>query len=90
VATLGAQAADGYAACCEALAQADLRAAVGTIAVPTLFIAGEHDPVTTVDDARRLQQQVAGSRLASVAASHISNVEAEQVFTAQLRAFLLQ
>ena len=90
VATLGAQAADGYAACCEALAQADLRATVGTIAVPTLFIAGEHDPVTTVDDARRLQQQVAGSRLASVAASHISNVEAEQVFTAQLRAFLLQ
>jgi 3-oxoadipate enol-lactonase len=91
VATLRGQDAGGYANCCEALAQADLRASVGTIAVPTLIIAGEHDPVTTLDDARWLQQQqqVAGSRLASVPASHISNVEAAQAFTAQLRAFLL-
>ena len=88
-ATLRGQDAGGYAACCEALAQADLRASVGMITVPTLVIAGEHDPVTTLDDARWLQQQVVGSRLASVPASHISNVEAEQAFTAQLRAFLL-
>jgi 3-oxoadipate enol-lactonase len=89
VATLRDQDAGGYAACCEALAQADLCASVGMITVPTLVIAGEHDPVTTLDDARWLQQRVAGSRLASVSASHISNVEAAQAFTAQLRDFLV-
>ena len=89
IATLRGQDTGGYAACCEALAQADLRASVGMITVPTLVIAGEHDPVTTLDDARWLQQQVAGSRLASVPASHISNVEAAQAFTAQLRDFLV-
>ena len=88
--TLRAQDANGYAACCEALAQADLRAGVAAITVPTLVIAGEHDPVTTVDDGRWLQQQIAGASLAAVAASHISNVEQPQQFTALLHAFLLQ
>lgn len=89
LAILREQDAGGYAACCEALAQADLRATVGAITVPTLIIAGEHDPVTTVDDAHWLQQQIAGARLVSVAASHLSNVEAPQAFTAHLHAFLL-
>lgn len=43
--------AEGYAECCEALAAADLRSEVGQIRVPTLIIAGESDPVTTVADA---------------------------------------
>ncbi|QYG09533.1 3-oxoadipate enol-lactonase [Janthinobacterium sp. PAMC25594] len=89
VATLRSQDAGGYAACCDVLAQTDLHTAVGTIAVPTLIIAGEHDPVTTIDDGRWLQQQIAGARLASLPASHISNVEAADLFTAQLRTFLL-
>lgn len=89
VATLRDQDAGGYAACCEVLAQTDLHGSVGTITVPTLIIAGEHDPVTTLDDARWLQQQVAGARLASLPASHISNIEAAHMFTAQLRTFLL-
>ena len=86
---LRSQDADGYAACCDVLAQTDLHDAVGTIAVPTLIIAGEHDPVTTIDDGRWLQQQIAGARLASLPASHISNIEAADMFTAQLRTFLL-
>ena len=87
---LRAQNALGYAACCEALAQADLRAGVAAITAPTLVIAGEHDPVTTVADGRWLQQQIAGASLATVAASHISNVEQPQQFTSLLHAFLLQ
>ena len=83
------QDASGYAACCDVLAQTDLHDAVGTIAVPTLIIAGEHDPVTTIDDGRWLQQQIAGSRLASLPASHISNIEAADLFTEQLRTFLV-
>lgn len=84
------QDAAGYAACCEALAQADLRAGVAAITAPTLVIAGEHDPVTTVADGRWLQQQIAGASLATVAASHISNVEQPQQFTSLLHAFLSQ
>ena len=90
VATLRGQHAQGYAACCDALAQADLRSEVPAITVPTLVIAGEQDPVTTVDDARWLQQQIAGASLATVAASHISNVEQPQQFTSLLHAFLSQ
>lgn len=89
VGILRSQDAGGYAACCEVLAQADLHAGVGTISVPALIIAGEHDPVTTIDDGRWLQRQIAGARLASVPASHISNVEAVDLFTEQLRTFLL-
>ena len=87
---LRAQNAIGYAACCEALAQADLRSEVAAITVPTLVIAGEHDPVTTVEDGRWLRQQIAGASLATVTASHISNVEQPQQFTALLHAFLSQ
>ena len=83
------QNAGGYAACCDVLAQTDLHDTVGTIAVPTLIIAGEHDPVTTIDDGRWLQQQIAGARLASLPASHISNIEAADLFTEQLRTFLV-
>jgi 3-oxoadipate enol-lactonase len=86
---LHGQDAGGYAACCDVLAQTDLHDGVGAIAVPTLIIAGEHDPVTTIDDGRWLQQQIAGARLASLPASHISNIEAADMFTAQLRTFLL-
>lgn len=88
VGKLRAQDASGYAACCEALAQADLRAQVAAITVPTLVLAGAHDPVTTVNDGRDLQQQIAGARLAVLPASHLSNVEAAAAFTALLREFL--
>ena len=68
--------AEGYAACCEALAAADLRGEVGQIPLPTLIIAGESDPVTTVGDAHFLQQQIPASEVVVLAASHLSNIEA--------------
>ena len=88
VRTLRAQDAQGYAACCNALAEADLRADVHRIAAPTLVIAGEHDPVTTVADAAWLRDRIPDARMATVPASHISNIEAEKAFTAALRDFL--
>jgi len=88
VAVLRNQDPQGYAACCEALAGADLRAEVATIAVPTLIVAGEHDPVTTVTDATWLSDRIAGTRLVTVPASHISNIEVAPAFTEELHAFL--
>lgn len=80
--------AEGYAECCEALAAADLRAEVAAITLPMLIIAGERDPVTTVADADYLHQQIAGSFQVDLPASHLSNVEASEEFTAALVAFL--
>jgi 3-oxoadipate enol-lactonase len=77
-----------YAACCLALAQADLRNAISGIKIPTLLIAGRHDPVTTVADARAMQEHIAGSRYAELDASHLSNVQADAEFTRQLLQFL--
>lgn len=80
--------AEGYASCCEALAEADLRERIDAIPNPTLIIAGEHDPVTTVADAVFMQQQIKGAALATLAASHISAVEAPAAFNRALAAFL--
>jgi 3-oxoadipate enol-lactonase len=89
IARLRTQDEEGYAACCDALAHCDLRAAVSTIACPALVIAGSRDPVTTVADAQWLVDQVPGARLATVEASHLSNIEAPEEFTRLLRRFLL-
>lgn len=78
----------GYAACCDALAQADLRAGIAAIRCPTLVIAGRADPVTTVADARVLAETIANAALAEVDASHISNIEADHPFSEHLRRFL--
>jgi len=78
----------GYAACCEALATSDLRPELGRIAVPTLLLAGESDPVTTVADAQAMHAAIPGSTLASVPASHLSNLEAPQAFNQALADFI--
>lgn len=85
---LRATAPEGYAACCEALAEADLRGEASSIASPLLVIAGRDDPVTTVEDARWLAAQVAGAQVEELAASHLSNIECPEDFSACLRRFL--
>jgi 3-oxoadipate enol-lactonase len=87
-ALLRTQDPEGYAACCDALAVADLRAGVASIGAPTLVIVGERDPVTTVDDGLVLRASIAGARLVALPVSHLSSVEAGNGFTAALAAFL--
>ena len=79
---------EGYAACCEALGASDLRHALNRIATPTLLLAGDSDPVTTVTDAQAMQAGIPGSRLAVVPASHLSNLEAPQAFSEAVLGFL--
>ncbi|GAC1523476.1 MAG: 3-oxoadipate enol-lactonase [Collimonas sp.] len=88
VAHLRSQNAEGYASCCEALAEADLRGEIHAIPNATLIIAGQYDPVTTESDAVLMQQKIKGSKMMTLPASHISNVEAEQLFTRALSDFL--
>lgn len=79
----------GYAACCQALAQADFRDTISQISNPTLLVAGLHDPVTTPADADFMAARIAGSQRADVSASHISNVEATDAFNQAVLDFLL-
>ena len=79
---------EGYAACCEALATSDLRDSISRIGVPTLLLAGADDPVTTVADAQAMQDSIAGSSLAIVPASLLSNLEALQAFEQAVLDFL--
>jgi 3-oxoadipate enol-lactonase len=86
--TLRLQPSEGYAACCDALALADLRSAIGTIRGPVLVIAGNQDPVTTMGDSQALCAAIAHSALAIMPASHLSNIEAPRAFTRELLSFL--
>ena len=67
-----------------------LGSAISGITVPTLLIAGEHDPVTTVADAQAMHAAIAASVLATVPASHLSNLEAPSAFEQALAGFLKQ
>lgn len=80
--------AEGYAACCDALATADLRAEIASIRLPVLLIAGKEDPVTTVADAQFMHQRIAGSSMLTVNASHLSTIEAPEAVNAALLSFL--
>lgn len=79
---------EGYAACCEALATGDLTRDIGRISAPTLVIAGIHDPVTTVADAQRLCGAIKGAALATLPASHLSNIEVPDRFSDAVATFL--
>lgn len=81
---------EGYASCCDALAHADLRESIAAIRVPTLVIAGLHDPVTTTADADFMAGRIPGARRIDLQASHLSNVEATDAFTAAVRTFLAE
>jgi len=81
---------DGIVGALEALiARPDSTATLGTIVVPTLFIAGEEDVITPPKEARAMHDAVLGSRLEILArAGHLSNLEAPAAFNAVLSEFL--
>lgn len=80
---------DGYAACCAALGEADLRDDVATITVPTLVIAGSADEATPPTDARWLDAHLPDSQLEVIGgAAHVSNYDHPEAFTAAIRRHL--
>ena len=78
---------DGYAACCAALASADLTDDVGRITTPTLVVGATHDVATPPDQAHALHAAIPDSDLLVLGgAAHLSNLERPGTFTAALRA----
>lgn len=80
--------AAGYVACCHAIRAMDQRADVARIAVPTLVVAGTHDPSTPPAAGRFLAGRIPGARYVELPTAHLSNVEAAVEFNAALTAFL--
>lgn len=78
----------GYISCCAAVRDADFTADVHEIRVPTLVIAGEQDPVTTVEDGKKLAEKIPQAEFITLPAAHLSVVEAGSVFTNVLRNFI--
>jgi 3-oxoadipate enol-lactonase len=78
----------GYAGCCAALRDADLRAEIRHIAAPTLVIGGTQDVSTPIADAEFLADGIAGAGLAIMDTAHLSNVEKPAEFTAHIQKHL--
>jgi 3-oxoadipate enol-lactonase/4-carboxymuconolactone decarboxylase len=75
----------GYAACCEALAEYDLRAELDRITAPTLVVAGRRDLPTPPGHARELADGIPGAGLVELAgAAHLAPVERSRPVTAAL------
>ena len=80
---LRSQPVEAYAACCEALAEYDLRGA--EFSMPTLTIAGADDPVTPP---AKLEAIPAGRHVMIGRARHMVNAEQPEAFNATLVPFL--
>ena len=78
----------GYVLLCAALRDMDQRKLLESIRLPTYVIAGGHDPATTLEDAKFLQERIPGARLIALPVAHISNVEAADQFNAAVIEFL--
>jgi 3-oxoadipate enol-lactonase len=79
----------GYAACCAAIRDMDLRDLIPAIRVPTLVIVGEDDPATPPDKAEEIVRLIPGAQLEVFPdAAHLLNIEQDVVFEAALTSLL--
>jgi 3-oxoadipate enol-lactonase / 4-carboxymuconolactone decarboxylase len=79
----------GYAACCLAIRDMDLRPAIGGIGALTLVVAGEDDPATPLDKAEEILGLVPGAELTVVPeAAHLISVEQPDAVNEILLSFL--
>ncbi|MGZ4897437.1 MAG: bifunctional 3-oxoadipate enol-lactonase/4-carboxymuconolactone decarboxylase PcaDC [Candidatus Angelobacter sp.] len=80
----------GYAACCAALRDADTRASLSRISVPTLVIGSDKDPSTPWEaHGAILARDIPGAKAVRLQTAHLSNLEQPRAFTAAVLDFLL-
>ncbi len=79
--TLASTPAEGYIACCNALAVWDFRSELIGISAPTLVVVGAEDPATPPEQAEAIAEGIPGARLAVMpGAAHLVNVEQPEAF----------
>jgi 3-oxoadipate enol-lactonase/4-carboxymuconolactone decarboxylase len=80
----------GYAGCCAAIRDMDLRASAARIDVPTLLISGDLDvSLPWTGHGELLGRDIQGARIVHLRAAHLSNLERPRSFTAAVLQFLL-
>jgi 3-oxoadipate enol-lactonase len=80
----------GYAGCCAAIADMDLRPLLGAIIAPTLIVCGTEDPATPPAHGAIIASAVGSARLRVVrGAAHLANVAASGEVTGRLLPHLL-
>lgn len=68
--------AEGYAACCEAIAGLDVRDGLRAIQAPTLIIGGAQDPAIPAEHSERIAAAIPGARLEILdPGAHLVSVE---------------
>jgi 3-oxoadipate enol-lactonase len=73
---------EGYAGCCEAIRDMDLRGRLASIEAPTLVIAGSDDPSTPKEKVRPIADAVPDARYVVIdGAAHIANVARPEEFS---------
>jgi 3-oxoadipate enol-lactonase len=73
---------EGYAGCCAAIRDMDLRDRLPSIQAPTLVVSAAQDPATPPEHGKLIRDAIPGARLEMVAnASHIANVERPEKIT---------
>src|SRR4051794_12075301 len=82
-AQIAATAPEGYAGCCEAIRDMDLRPRLAAIEAPTLVVAASDDPSTPKENVRPIAEAVRGARYVEIdGAAHIANVAQPDAFDA--------
>jgi 3-oxoadipate enol-lactonase len=80
---------EGYAGCCEAIRDMDLRPRLASIEAPTLVVAASDDPSTPKEKVRPIAEAVPHARYVEIeGAAHIANVAQPDAFDAALLEFL--
>jgi 3-oxoadipate enol-lactonase len=78
----------GYAGCCAAIRDMDLRDRLGLIEAPTLVVVGAHDPATPPERGQYVVERIPGAQKVALESAHLSNIEKPEEFDAAVLGFL--
>jgi 3-oxoadipate enol-lactonase len=80
---------EGYAGCCEAIADMDLTPVLPSIRAPTFVLSAEQDPSIPPEHGERIASLIPGARFEIVSpAAHIATIERPDLTTAMILRFL--
>lgn len=79
----------GVAGSYAAVRDTDMRRTIALITAPTLIIAGEHDPVTTVSHSEAMAATIPDAKLTVMPAAHMTHIEFPEEFMRAVLDFLL-
>lgn len=86
--TLSSTSVEGYATCCEVLAQSDMLPFLNRISCPVRVIAGQYDPSTPPSRGTEIIEATTDAEMVTLEAAHLSSIEAAVAFAAEVRDFL--